>query len=95
MRLSQAESRSALGLYPNRKVLAVLGGSQGASVLNAWTRAHLPQLAAEGIQVYCLTGLDKGTEETFELMPRPGRRSAPCSARSATAWRSSSRRPTW
>jgi len=72
MRLSQAESRSALGLYPNRKVLAVLGGSQGASVLNAWTRAHLPQLAAEGIQVYCLTGLDKGTEETFELMSKTG-----------------------
>jgi UDP-N-acetylglucosamine--N-acetylmuramyl-(pentapeptide) pyrophosphoryl-undecaprenol N-acetylglucosamine transferase len=72
MRLSQTESRVALGLFPNRKVLAVLGGSQGASVLNEWTRAHLPQLAAEGIQIYCLTGLDKGREETFELMSKAG-----------------------
>jgi UDP-N-acetylglucosamine--N-acetylmuramyl-(pentapeptide) pyrophosphoryl-undecaprenol N-acetylglucosamine transferase len=72
MRLSQAESRAALGLFPNGKVLAVLGGSQGASVLNAWTQAHLPILAAEGIQVYCLTGLDKGRDESFELMSRTG-----------------------
>jgi UDP-N-acetylglucosamine--N-acetylmuramyl-(pentapeptide) pyrophosphoryl-undecaprenol N-acetylglucosamine transferase len=72
MRLSQSESRTALGLYPNRKVLAILGGSQGASVLNAWTREHLPQLAAEGIQVYCLTGLDKGGAESFELMSKTG-----------------------
>jgi UDP-N-acetylglucosamine--N-acetylmuramyl-(pentapeptide) pyrophosphoryl-undecaprenol N-acetylglucosamine transferase len=72
MRLSQIESRIALGLHPNRKVLAVLGGSQGAAVLNAWTRAHLPQLAAEGIQVYCLTGLDKGEAETLELVSKAG-----------------------
>lgn len=72
VRLSQAESRAALGLLPNRKVLAVLGGSQGAAALNAWTRERLPHLAAEGIQVYCLTGLDKGAAESFELMSRTG-----------------------
>jgi UDP-N-acetylglucosamine--N-acetylmuramyl-(pentapeptide) pyrophosphoryl-undecaprenol N-acetylglucosamine transferase len=72
MRLSQADSRTALGLYPNRKVLAVLGGSQGAAALNAWTRDRLPQLAAEGIQVYCLTGLDKGEAESFDLMSKTG-----------------------
>ena len=59
-RLPQAAARTALGLDPNQKVLAVLGGSQGAGSLNNWARAQLPLLAAEGVQVYCVTGLDKG-----------------------------------
>ena len=33
-RLPQAKARAALGLDPDQKVLAILGGSQGASVLN-------------------------------------------------------------
>jgi UDP-N-acetylglucosamine--N-acetylmuramyl-(pentapeptide) pyrophosphoryl-undecaprenol N-acetylglucosamine transferase len=53
-------------------VLAVLGGSQGASVLNEWTRAHAGVLAAEGIQVYCLTGLDKGSAESVEMRTKTG-----------------------
>jgi len=71
-RLPRAESRVALGLDPNQKVLAVLGGSQGASVLNDWTRAHFGALAAEGIQVYCLTGLGKGEPEVRELRTKTG-----------------------
>ena len=71
-RLPRAESRIALGLDPNQKVLAVLGGSQGASVLNEWTRAHVGVLAAEGIQVYCLTGLDKGSAESVEMRTKTG-----------------------
>ncbi len=71
-RQPRAEARAVLGLDPNQQVLAVLGGSQGAAVLNDWTRAHLPALAAEGIQVYCLTGLDKGKPETIELKSKTG-----------------------
>jgi UDP-N-acetylglucosamine--N-acetylmuramyl-(pentapeptide) pyrophosphoryl-undecaprenol N-acetylglucosamine transferase len=59
-RLPQMAARVALGLDPNQKVLAVLGGSQGSGALNDWVRAQLPLLAAEGVQVYCVTGLDKG-----------------------------------
>jgi UDP-N-acetylglucosamine--N-acetylmuramyl-(pentapeptide) pyrophosphoryl-undecaprenol N-acetylglucosamine transferase len=72
VRLPRAESRVALGLDPNQKVLVVLGGSQGASVLNEWTRAHVGILAAEGIQVYCLTGLDKGPGESAEMRTKAG-----------------------
>ena len=72
VRLPRADSRAALGLDPNQKVLAILGGSQGASVLNEWTRINVGTLAAEGIQVYCLTGLDKGPAESIEMRTRTG-----------------------
>jgi UDP-N-acetylglucosamine--N-acetylmuramyl-(pentapeptide) pyrophosphoryl-undecaprenol N-acetylglucosamine transferase len=68
----RAESRQLLGLDPGQKVLAILGGSQGATVLNDWARQNFALLAAEGIQVYCVTGLDKGAPEVHELRTRPG-----------------------
>lgn len=62
VRTDPAKARSALGLDPNRPVLAILGGSQGASALNAWVRSRLGAFAAAGIQIYCVTGLNKGWE---------------------------------
>ncbi len=64
VRASAASSRQALGLDPKLKVLVVLGGSQGASSLNAWASARAETLALEGIQLVCVTGLDKGAPET-------------------------------
>jgi UDP-N-acetylglucosamine--N-acetylmuramyl-(pentapeptide) pyrophosphoryl-undecaprenol N-acetylglucosamine transferase len=72
MRLNRAESRAALGLETGPKVLAILGGSQGAATFNTWARAHAASLAAEGVQVYCLTGLDKGQPEIHQLRSRSG-----------------------
>ncbi len=72
VRRPQMEARAALGLVPNQPVLVVLGGSQGASPLNDWTRQHFEGLAAEGVQVYCVTGLGKGQDETVELKTRQG-----------------------
>ena len=72
VRLNRAESRAALGLEVGPKVLAILGGSQGAATFNAWARTQAPALAAEGVQVYCLTGLDKGQAEVRELKSRSG-----------------------
>jgi UDP-N-acetylglucosamine--N-acetylmuramyl-(pentapeptide) pyrophosphoryl-undecaprenol N-acetylglucosamine transferase len=71
-RLPRAEARASLGLDPNQKVLAILGGSQGAAVLNDWARHHLPLFASEGIQVYCVTGLDKGEPEVRNLKTKAG-----------------------
>ena len=73
VRVPRAAARSALGLDPNHKVLAVLGGSQGAAILNEWTRSHVAMLAGEGVQVYCVTGLDKGAPEVLELKTKRGR----------------------
>jgi UDP-N-acetylglucosamine--N-acetylmuramyl-(pentapeptide) pyrophosphoryl-undecaprenol N-acetylglucosamine transferase len=72
-RLPQAAARATLGLDPNHKVLVVFGGSQGAGPLNDWVREKLTLLAAEGVQVYCVTGLDKGrTGESRELKTKAG-----------------------
>ena len=72
VRMPAAAARQALGLDPKQKVLVVLGGSQGASSLNAWARARLETLASEKIQVFCVTGLGKGTPETLVLRSREG-----------------------
>jgi len=72
VRMPAAAARQALGLDPKRKVLAILGGSQGASALNAWARGRLEFLAAEGIQVVCVTGPGKGEPETIALRSRAG-----------------------
>ncbi len=65
-------SRKTLGIDPHGKVLAVLGGSQGASVLNAWVREHFQALANEGIHVYCVTGMDKGDSGSVRLWSKDG-----------------------
>ncbi len=72
VRLPAAAAREALGLDPNQRVLSILGGSQGAAVLNAWARDHLDALAAAGIQVCCVTGLGKGGAETLERRTSTG-----------------------
>lgn len=66
-RLPREEACRALGLDPARKVLAIFGGSQGATVLNDWARRELPRLALEGVQLYCVTGMGKGHSETLSL----------------------------
>ncbi|OIR18566.1 UDP-N-acetylglucosamine transferase [mine drainage metagenome] len=72
VRLPTEASRGALGLFPHGKVLAVLGGSQGAAALNQWVRDELNALLADGIQVYCVTGLGKDVPETIEQRSRGG-----------------------
>lgn len=72
VRRPRDEACARLGLDPAQKLLVVLGGSQGAAPLNQWARDRLELLAAEGIQVYCVTGLDKGGAGTRELRSRQG-----------------------
>ena len=72
VRTSAIEARLALGLDPMRKVLVLLGGSQGASALNQWAREHVAALAHEGVQLYCVTGLGKGATESLALKTKTG-----------------------
>jgi len=67
MRLPREVACHQLGLDPARKVLVIFGGSQGATVLNDWARRELPQLAADNIQLYCVTGLGKGAAEVKKI----------------------------
>jgi UDP-N-acetylglucosamine--N-acetylmuramyl-(pentapeptide) pyrophosphoryl-undecaprenol N-acetylglucosamine transferase len=70
--LPKGEARAALGLDPGRRLLLILGGSQGASALNDWARRQLEIFAGEGIQVYCVTGLGKGHDGRIELRTKSG-----------------------
>lgn len=62
--LEPGACRTALGLDPQRPVLLVMGGSQGASAINQLVMASLPQLAREhpDLQYIHLTG-SAGVEE--------------------------------
>lgn len=62
----RAEACQKLGLSPSQCVLVVFGGSQGSGPLNDWVQAQLRTFAAEGIQVYCVTGPGKGEASTVE-----------------------------
>jgi UDP-N-acetylglucosamine--N-acetylmuramyl-(pentapeptide) pyrophosphoryl-undecaprenol N-acetylglucosamine transferase len=48
------------------RMLLILGGSQGASSLNAWVEASLDRFAAAGISMLCVTGPDKGAGHVEE-----------------------------
>ena len=72
VRHSQSAARTKLGLDPNQRLLLILGGSQGASALNDWARGRLDAFAAEGIQLYVVTGLGKGQECVEERKSKHG-----------------------
>jgi UDP-N-acetylglucosamine--N-acetylmuramyl-(pentapeptide) pyrophosphoryl-undecaprenol N-acetylglucosamine transferase len=55
-RIARARACASFGLDPERKVLLVLGGSQGAGALNEWARGAVAAFAAEGVQTVCVTG---------------------------------------
>jgi UDP-N-acetylglucosamine--N-acetylmuramyl-(pentapeptide) pyrophosphoryl-undecaprenol N-acetylglucosamine transferase len=72
VRMPAAAARQALGLDPSQKTVVILGGSQGASSLNAWARARFEALGLEGIQIYCVTGLGKAAPEALAVRSRNG-----------------------
>ncbi|MEX0326723.1 MAG: glycosyltransferase [Puniceicoccaceae bacterium] len=62
------EIRTQLGIPMHAKVLAVVGGSQGAQALNEWVEANRNSLAADGIWIFLVTGPGKQAlpeKETF------------------------------
>jgi UDP-N-acetylglucosamine--N-acetylmuramyl-(pentapeptide) pyrophosphoryl-undecaprenol N-acetylglucosamine transferase len=69
---SPEAARVALGLEPSRRVLAVLGGSQGAGALNAWARGAVAPLAAAGVQLYVVTGPGKDRASVVETATPAG-----------------------
>ena len=60
--MDKNEARRQLGLECDGALLVVIGGSQGAQVLNKWVIDHFEQLIKEGISIYCISGLKNGLE---------------------------------
>lgn len=52
----KAAAWKKLGIEVPRKLLVVIGGSQGAQALNDWVVQHFNKMAKRGISVYCVTG---------------------------------------
>jgi UDP-N-acetylglucosamine--N-acetylmuramyl-(pentapeptide) pyrophosphoryl-undecaprenol N-acetylglucosamine transferase len=72
-RIARAAALEALAIEPARRLVAVLGGSQGATPLNDWAERHLEALAQEGVQVFCVSGPGKRTSrEERTLRTREG-----------------------
>lgn len=61
----QARARVELGFEPDRPLLVVLGGSQGATGINRFVRTYVPAIVASGVQVLHQTGPGK-MEESCE-----------------------------
>ena len=72
-RLPRDQACAQLGVDPAQKLLVVMGGSQGANNLNQWTEQQLAGFAQEGVQLYCITGMGKGTHGRRELRGKNGR----------------------
>jgi UDP-N-acetylglucosamine--N-acetylmuramyl-(pentapeptide) pyrophosphoryl-undecaprenol N-acetylglucosamine transferase len=56
----RAEARANTHMPAEGRMLLILGGSQGASSLNAWVEGALDKFAAAGVSVLCVTGPGKG-----------------------------------
>lgn len=71
-RIPQEQARAALNFDLSQRLVVVFGGSQGATVLNEWARQEFKALAAQGVQLCCITGLDKGRDGVVELQSSTG-----------------------
>lgn len=58
-----------LGFDPDKPLVCVVGGSQGAHPLNRWVWEHAEQWVAHGIQVLCITGTNKMVQVDKALSP--------------------------
>jgi UDP-N-acetylglucosamine--N-acetylmuramyl-(pentapeptide) pyrophosphoryl-undecaprenol N-acetylglucosamine transferase len=64
-------ARETLGFHPDRPLLLVLGGSQGAQALNRFLREHGPSIAARGVSILHQCGPGRISEG---CRPEPGYR---------------------
>lgn len=70
--ISKENARRRLGIPRHEKLLLVMGGSQGAAVLNLWVNEQMSNLSGDGIHIYCITGLGKGKAGVIRLQSDDG-----------------------
>lgn len=65
-------AKTALGFDSGAKLLAVIGGSQGAAALNDWAVRNAKTLCASGISLCCISGPDKDVPEELDMPGHSG-----------------------
>lgn len=65
---AKAEAKDDLGFDPDRPLLVVLGGSQGARGLNAFVRQHVSYLLGSGVQVLHQVGPGRRAEGADDIV---------------------------
>jgi len=68
----QSQAKKSLGFDPARKLIVVLGGSQGARSLNEWTERNLEHFVEREIQALCLMGMSSGSDRELTRQSRSG-----------------------
>lgn len=68
----KSEAWKRLGIEVPGKLLVIIGGSQGAEALNSWVTENFETLAEEGVSLYCVTGLGKGTQGEINHVNQQG-----------------------
>lgn len=72
VKLNENESKKIFGFSESSNLLLVCGGSQGASVLNAWALENFKDLANEGVDMLCISGQGKNRETLIEAKDKNG-----------------------
>lgn len=68
----KAEAAQKLKIKVAKKLLVVIGGSQGAKSLNDWVVQNFEFFARDGISVYCVTGLGNSSSATIREVGHNG-----------------------
>ena len=69
---SKSTAKKHFGFDPDKKLLVVMGGSQGAEALNTWLKENLESLAQREIQALCLTGSAMKVDSTMTFRSAKG-----------------------
>ncbi len=70
--IDRTKAKAVFGFSPEANILLILGGSQGAAVLNEWANDNFEKLAHENIDVLCVCGQNKNSFSEREAMSKDG-----------------------
>ena len=54
--ISQAEARDQLGWPALKRIILIIGGSNGALALNKWAQQNFPKFAHRNVDIFCIAG---------------------------------------
>ena len=70
--INSEQAKKFFGFEDNANILLILGGSQGAAVLNDWANENFEKLAYENIDILCVSGQNKDTYKQRSAISKDG-----------------------